>query len=73
MLSEPQRCFVINKLIRVIKTLHENKYGHGDLRMANIMLKTQSEIDLKIIDFEFAGKEGTVYYPSLNGKIHWGY
>ena len=40
--------------------------------MPNIMIKTQNGIDVKIIDFEFAGKEGAVYYPNLNGKIFWG-
>ena len=71
-LNDQNRCTVIITLIRAIKTLHEKGYVHGDIRMPNIMVKTQDKIDLKIIDFEFAGKEGTVYYPNLNGTIQWG-
>ena len=71
-LKEQQRCFVISQLIEAINMLHKNNYVHGDIRMPNIMLKTQNGIELKMIDFEFAGKEGAVYYPNLNGKIFWG-
>ena len=47
-----------------------------EIRLPNIMVKKQNEkqkgMDVKIIDFEFAGKSGAVYYPRLNRNIQWG-
>ena len=37
------------------------------------MVRNQNgKIDVKILDFEFAGKSGVYYYPSLNRNIKWG-
>ena len=71
-LKGKDRCIVLHSLALAIQKLHKEKYVHGDIRMPNIMFKTREGIDVKIIDFEFAGKEGTVYYPRLNGEICWG-
>ena len=75
-LSETEQSNVLESLLDAIKTLHAQGYVHGDLRLPNIMVKKQNEIengmDVKIVDFEFAGKSGAVYYPRLNRNIQWG-
>ena len=75
-LNETEQSSVLESLVTAIKTLHAQGYVHGDIRLPNIMVKKQNEklngIDVKIVDFEFAGKSGAVYYPRLNRNIQWG-
>ena len=44
--------------------MHRQGYVHGDLREPNILVSGKSEIKLKIVDFNWAGKAGEVKYPS---------
>jgi len=53
----------VEKGIKHIVGLLEGKgYVHGDLRAANIMIKRDS-LELKVIDFDWAGEAGHTYYP----------
>jgi serine/threonine protein kinase len=63
---------VANKLRTAIKTLHGSGLVHGDLREPNILVTEDG--DVKIIDFDWSGKEGEAYYPSdinLGSGIWW--
>ncbi|CAG8839669.1 38666_t:CDS:2, partial [Gigaspora margarita] len=55
------------------KLFHDSGYVHGDLRDENIMIKYENEeIDIKFVDFDWAGREGKAKYPeSLNPTINW--
>ena len=51
-----------SKLRTAIQTLHDMKFVHGDLREPNILVTEDG--DVKIIDFDWCGKDGEVRYPS---------
>ncbi|KAL0947893.1 hypothetical protein HGRIS_010528 [Hohenbuehelia grisea] len=52
----------VDKLRTALKKLHAQSYVFGDLRDANIILdKTRCP---QLVDFDWSGKEGTVFYPS---------
>ncbi|CAG8830466.1 43236_t:CDS:2 [Gigaspora margarita] len=55
------------------KSFHDSGYVHGDLRDENIMVKYKyGKIDIKFVDFDWAGREGEAMYPeSLNPAINW--
>ncbi|RDX42408.1 hypothetical protein OH76DRAFT_1411175 [Lentinus brumalis] len=53
-----------------VRLLHEHGFVHGDLRSQNIML--DRSLRLRVIDFDWAGKEGTARYPmDLSPDIPW--
>ena len=62
-------------LQKIIAALDEKKYVHGDLRSNNIMIRTDvmdKSVELKVVDFDWAGKAGQVYYPAeRNEEIQW--
>jgi len=62
-------------LEKIIAALDEKKYVHGDLRSNNIMIRTDvmdKSVDLKLIDFDWAGKARQVHYPAeQNREIQW--
>jgi len=62
-----------NAVRNAVKLIHDSNYVHGDLRDGNIMVKYEDgEADIKIVDFDWAGKEGEAKYPeSLNPTIDW--
>jgi serine/threonine protein kinase len=61
---------LIAGLERIIKFLHSHNYVYGDLRGPNIMITLEKNI--KLIDFDWAGKVGHVKYPNfLSPKIGW--
>ena len=51
-----------DKLRTAIQTLHDANFVHGDLREPNVLITEDG--DMKIIDFDWCGKEGEVHYPS---------
>ena len=57
----------------ILKMLDTKDYVHGDLRTNNIMIQTNEKcVDLKVIDFDWAGKAGEVCYPAeRNTDIQW--
>ena len=62
-------------LQEIIAALDEKEYVHGDLRSNNIMIRTDvmdKSVELKVVDFDWAGKAGQVYYPAeRNEEIQW--
>ncbi|KAK2463755.1 hypothetical protein APHAL10511_004248 [Amanita phalloides] len=78
--KEPVRLSIKN----VLKILHENNMVHGDLRTNNIMVQVSRQTgklvcfddegpqraSIKIIDFDWSGETGEVYYsPTRNEGI----
>ena len=59
----------------ILKTLDSKDYVHGDLRTNNIMIRMdviEKCVDIKVIDFDWAGKAGEVCYPAeRNTDIQW--
>ncbi|KAG9224430.1 hypothetical protein CCMSSC00406_0009472 [Pleurotus cornucopiae] len=53
---------VIDTIKNAVQTLHDNSYVFGDLRSANIIIDRSGHPYL--IDFDWCGKEGTVFYPT---------
>jgi serine/threonine protein kinase len=49
------------ELRTAIQILHDAGFVHGDLREPNILVAGSG--DMKIIDFDWCGKEGEVCYP----------
>ena len=66
---------VREELKRVLGCLERNGMVHGDLRPANIMFKfleEKQQVDIRVIDFDWAGEASRVTYPcGLNPKITW--
>ncbi|CAJ0648324.1 8634_t:CDS:2 [Entrophospora sp. SA101] len=62
-----------NAVRNAVKLLHDSDYVHGNFRDENIMAKYENgEVDIKIVDFDLAGREGRAKYPeSLNPTINW--
>jgi hypothetical protein len=58
-----------------VKLLHGQGLVHGDLRVPNIMVTPTANGDTaKIVDFDWAGKNGEVKYPhdvNLHAKLGW--
>jgi serine/threonine protein kinase len=48
---------------RALDLLHDHGLVFGDLRPPNIMITDKGEVEL--IDFDWAGEQGQVRYPSL--------
>jgi len=50
----------------IIGKLELKNYVHSDLRSNNIMIRTnvkEKSVDLRVIDFDWAGEAGQVCYP----------
>lgn len=53
-----------------VAKFHSENYVHGDLREPNILIDSSGQ--LLAIDFDWAGKQGTVVYPvTINDEITW--
>ena len=69
-LDEKMTEIVRSKVLRAIELLHLNGLVFGDLCSPNIMITNANEV--KLIDFNWAGEEGQVKYPSLiSSDIKW--
>jgi len=53
---------LVGKLRTAIQTLHGMNFVHGDLRELNILVTKNG--NMKIIDFDWCGKDGEMCYPS---------
>jgi hypothetical protein len=54
---------------RAVRAQRDRKLVFGDLRGPNILTTKDG---LKIVDFDWGGKEGTVHYPvDISGQIEW--
>ena len=51
----------------IVSALKSKNYVHGDLRPNNIMIRkdlSKQPLDLKVIDYDWAGEASKVYYPA---------
>jgi serine/threonine protein kinase len=64
---------IMDKMHQALEILHQDEFVHGDFRDNNIMYKIDgSVIQLKIVDFDFAGKCGEARYgPQMNMELNW--
>ena len=59
-----------NQLKTILEKLTEHSYVHGDMRSDNLLVCTGGKV--KLIDFDWAGKDGVVRYPvELNPAVKW--
>lgn len=59
----------------MLAVLRGHSLVHGDLRLVNLMLEVDSNgtpcmdrddrVRMKVVDFDWAGKDGAVHYPLL--------
>ena len=62
---------LLEKVENTTKILHDGGFAHGDLRASNIMVSTDMK-QMKIVDFDWGGKEEEVKNPQrLNANISW--
>ena len=54
------------EVARALEILHDNDYAFGDLRRQNVMITRNEEV--KLIDFDWAGKENETRYPLLASR-----
>lgn len=67
--KKPRRAVVASFIDQVLNVLDQNNFVHGDLRAPNILVHFNK---LFVIDFDWSGKEGEVYYPvDLNEELKW--
>ncbi|KZT06283.1 uncharacterized protein LAESUDRAFT_628715, partial [Laetiporus sulphureus 93-53] len=71
--SRPFHQAIYASLQRALDLLKEENLVHGDLRSNNIMVRiTDGEPQIKIIDYDWAGKAGQVRYPAArNESLDW--
>jgi len=51
----------------IVRALKSKNYVHGDLRPNNIVIRkdlSKQPLDLKVIDYDWAGEASKVYYPA---------
>ena len=49
----------------LVASFHQLGFVHGDIRDSNLLVRIQDNLEMKLIDFDWGGKEGEVYYPVL--------
>ncbi|KAI0681582.1 hypothetical protein C8Q76DRAFT_804541 [Earliella scabrosa] len=55
-----------------VKLLHDHGMVHGDLRGQNVLIQPRKGGAVRIIDFDWAGKEGEARYPNdLSPAVRW--
>jgi serine/threonine protein kinase len=54
------------ELARALEILHDKDYAFGDLRRQNVMITRNQEV--KLVDFDWAGKENETRYPLLASR-----
>ena len=67
------------RLIELLETMKTEGFVHGDLRPNNIMCREllgpwneRGDLEIKVIDFDWAGKLGVARYPAImNPDIAW--
>jgi hypothetical protein len=62
-IPEDARRRLLERIEEILDCLGTGGMVHGDLRMANIMLKAGEERKAVLIDFDWAGKAGEARYP----------
>jgi serine/threonine protein kinase len=50
----------------LVTSFHDLNFVHGDIRDSNLLIRTEDgKLEMKLIDFDWGGKEGEVWYPVL--------
>ena len=49
----------------LVTSFHDEKFVHGDIRDSNLLVRMDGELEIKLIDFDWGGKDGEVRYPVL--------
>jgi len=49
----------------LVTSFHAQKFVHGDIRDSNLLVRSDGKLGMKLIDFDWGGKEGEVCYPVL--------
>ena len=65
---------VAKKVKEAVDVLHGAGFVHGDIRRPNVMVRVGDELNVMLIDFDWAQEAGQARYPpSLNdsGQIPW--
>jgi len=57
--SEQMRYLILEKL----GALHQAGFVHGDVRDINVMVKSDGEAEFILVDFDWSGRIGEVFYP----------
>ncbi|CAG8521641.1 14128_t:CDS:2 [Funneliformis mosseae] len=60
--------FLTQKSIEVANELHKMNYVHGDFRTSNFMISKDRK-QVMIVDFDWAGKEGSAKYPQFINRF----
>lgn len=61
--SDGVQATIFKRLGSILDNLENNGLVHGDFRNNNIMVKGNDEGSAMMIDFDWAGKAGEVFYP----------
>lgn len=56
-------------LMSALKKLHSAGYVHGDIRSSNLIFDSIDDKKARIIDFDLAGTEGSLYPSTYNLKV----
>ena len=49
----------------LVTSFHARNLVHGDIRDSNLLVRVDGKLEMKLIDFDWGGKEGEVRYPVL--------
>ncbi|GLB43825.1 hypothetical protein LshimejAT787_1500090 [Lyophyllum shimeji] len=60
---------VYDVVVKAVDLAHQEDFVFGDLRPPNVLINGEGEI--RLIDFEWAGKEGQVRYPAYMSTMLW--
>ena len=68
-LSDKLREQVRLKITNIVRTLHENRFVHGDIRSVNILVEYEAlargeDFGIHLLDFDWAGWIGEAKYPT---------
>ena len=55
---------------KLVTSFHAQNLVHGDIRDTNLLVRVKNgELGMKLIDFDWGGREGEVHYPALVNKF----
>jgi hypothetical protein len=53
-----------NDLLSLVSEFHNKGWVHGDLRDANLIVGSENPRQVMLVDFDWGGRDGQVYYPT---------